>query len=79
MGDAGSRSPDNGSADSSNVYESDDSSWGESGNHKSNDQINTCPHKSARVRRDFDPSHMPSGTLEMENLRRQIDKKPGDR
>ncbi len=70
--------PDNSSMDSPSVYESDDSSWQENGDHRANHQMGGSPRRSTRDRQQFDPNHMPSGTREMENLRKQIDQDSSD-
>ncbi len=41
-------------------------------------QVGSCPRRSPRVRQQFDPSHMPSGTREMENLTRMIEEDSSD-
>ncbi len=55
-----------------------DPSWSEDGNYEAKDQACGSPHRSTRARRRFNPNHMPSGTLEMEALRRQVDQDSSD-
>ncbi len=70
--------PGDDSEDSPGAYESDSSSWGENGNYIANNQVDRSPRRSTRARRKFNPNRVPSGTLEMENLRRQIDEGSSD-
>ncbi len=48
--------------------ESSDSSWEVDSASRLNNQPNNCPRRGTRVKFRFDPSHMPSGTQEMERL-----------
>ncbi len=58
---------------SGSADERSDSSWEAGRTSKLSNQSSHCPRRGARARRKFNPSHMPSGTLEMKRLNDQIE------
>ncbi len=50
-----------------------DSSWEGDGDNKGNEQKDHCLRRNVRMRRQFNPNYMPSGTSEMEKLSKQIE------
>ncbi len=59
------KSPANSPTDGSSLDERSDSSWEGNDDGETNDQTDLCPRRTARIRRQFNPNYMPSGTMEI--------------